>query len=93
MASHDGVSCWPARWRFRSHWIGFALQSYITPRVHQVLGEMYVQSARGSEGGHSHIEAPRVGEAMSDEAVALRIDANQKLSDILYAGAERKRDY
>ena len=73
--------------------IGFALQSYITPRVHQVLGEMYVQSARGSEGGHSHIEAPRVGEAMSDEAVALRIDANQKLSDILYAGAERKRDY
>ena len=30
---------------------------------------------------------------MSDEAVALRIDANQKLSDILYAGAERKRDY
>jgi ectoine hydroxylase-related dioxygenase (phytanoyl-CoA dioxygenase family) len=73
--------------------IGFALQSYIAPSVEQVLGEMYVQHARGTDGPRHHLEAPRVKDAMSDAAVALRIDANQKLADILYAGSEHKGKY
>jgi len=73
--------------------IGFALQSYIAPSVEQVLGEMYVQRARGTDGPKHHLEAPRVQEAMTDAAVALRIDANQKLADILYAGSEQKGKY
>ena len=67
--------------------IGFALQSYIAPSVRQVLGEMYVQQARGTDRYKHHIEAPRITAAMSAEAVALRADANKKLSDIFYAGS------
>jgi len=73
--------------------IGFALQSYITPKVKQVLGTMYTQHARGVDAEPEHIEAPRVGEAMTDAAVALRADANQKLADILYAGTDGARRY
>ena len=73
--------------------IGFALQSYITPSVRQVLGEMYVQQARGTDIHKHHIEAPRVTAAMSAEAVALRADANKKLSDIFYAGSDRIGKY
>ena len=73
--------------------IGFALQSYIATDVKQVLGDMYVQQARGTDEFAYHPEAPRVQEAMSDAAVALRIDANKKLSDILYAGAEKIGKY
>ncbi|MAV46885.1 MAG: phytanoyl-CoA dioxygenase family protein [Alphaproteobacteria bacterium TMED89] len=73
--------------------IGFALQSYIASTVEQVLGDMYVQHARGTDGPQHHLQAPRVREAMSDEAVALRIDANKKLADILYAGSERMGKY
>ena len=73
--------------------IGFALQSYITPSVEQVLGDMYVQRARGVDEPQNHVEAPRVQEAMSAEAVALRVDANKKLADILYAGSEKLGKY
>ena len=73
--------------------IGFALQSYITPSVEQVLGDMYVQKARGVDGPKHHIEAPRVSEAMTEQAVALRADANKKLADILYAGSEQMGKY
>lgn len=73
--------------------IGFALQSYITPSVEQVLGSMYVQHARGIDEPQHHIEAPRVSEAMTADAVALRADANQKLADILYAGSEKMGKY
>ena len=73
--------------------IGFALQSYIATDVKQVLGDMYVQQARGTDEFAYHPEAPRVQEAMTDAAVALRIDANKKLSDILYAGAEKIGKY
>ena len=54
---------------------------------------MYVQHARGTDGPRHHLEAPRVKDAMSDATVALRIDANQKLADILYAGSEHKGKY
>lgn len=73
--------------------IGFALQSYIAPSVQQVLGDMYVQHARGTDAERYHIEAPRVTDAMTDDAVALRADANKKLADILYAGSERMGKY
>ena len=45
--------------------------------------------ARGVDGPQHHIEAPRVSEAMTEQAVALRADANKKLADILYAGSEQ----
>ena len=69
--------------------IGFALQSYIAPSVRQVLGDMYVQHARGIDSHKYHQEAPRVTTAMSAESSALRTDANTKLSDIFYAGSDR----
>lgn len=73
--------------------IGFAIQSYIAPNVEEVLGDIWVQLARGKDefGHHGAAERPTV--AMHDDMLAFRQMTNEKLSEIFYAGAQKKGKY
>lgn len=73
--------------------IGFAIQSYIQPEARQTKGRSFAQVARGTD-GYGHFElAPRPVSDMGPASVALRDHVNELWSDILYAGAARRRDY
>jgi ectoine hydroxylase-related dioxygenase (phytanoyl-CoA dioxygenase family) len=50
--------------------VGFAIQSYITPAVEQVIGKIWVQTARGTDFGGHHTEAPRTTAEMAPEDIA-----------------------
>ena len=45
--------------------VGFAIQSYITPAVQQVIGKIWVQTARGTDFGGHHTEAARTKREMA----------------------------
>ncbi len=73
--------------------IGFAIQSYIGADVEQVIGEIYVQQARGTDpyGHHTHRE--RTKTAMSSESIVFRDKANERLQQIFYAGASKTGNF
>ena len=73
--------------------IGFAMQSYIAPNVEQVIGRIWVQQARGTDRFGHHDTAPRPNGAMQPRDIQFRDEANERLSDIFYAGASRKGRY
>ena len=73
--------------------IGFVVQSYIGTNVDQVLGKMYVQLARGEDRFNYHESVPRPIELMSEKNCLLRKKANDDLSKIFYAGAQRIGKY
>lgn len=73
--------------------IGFAIQSYIAPNVEEVLGDIWVQLARGRDEFGHHGIAERPTMAMSSEMLAFRQMTNDKLSEIFYAGAQKKGKY
>ena len=73
--------------------VGFAIQSYITPAVEQVIGKIWVQTARGTDFGGHHTEAPRTKTEMAPEDIAFRDMTNDELSKIFYAGAAKKGKY
>ena len=73
--------------------VGFAIQSYITPAVEQVIGKIWVQTARGTDFGGHHTEAPRTTAEMAPEDIAFRDMTNDELSKIFYAGAAKKGKY
>ena len=73
--------------------IGFAIQSYIATNVDQVIGKIWVQTARGTDSFVYHEQAPRPQEPMRPEDIAFRDLTNEKLSEIFYAGAEQKGRY
>lgn len=73
--------------------IGFAMQSYIAPNVEQVIGRIWVQQARGTDRYRNHDVAPRPEAAMQAGDIKFRDEANERLSDIFYAGANRKGRY
>lgn len=73
--------------------IGFAIQSYLTPDVRQTLGRSLVQHVRGAPPPAHHEILPRPATDMTPEAIAARDDQNQVYADILYHGAEKRRDY
>ena len=73
--------------------IGFAIQSYITPAVDQVIGKIWVQQARGVDEYAYHEHAARPAEPMRPADIAFRDMTNDKLSEIFYAGAEKKGRY
>ena len=73
--------------------IGFAIQSYITPAVDQVIGKIWVQQARGVDEYAYHEHAARPVEPMHPADIAFRDMTNDKLSEIFYAGAEKKGRY
>ena len=73
--------------------VGFAIQSYITPAGEQVIGKIWVQTARGTDFGGHHTEAPRTTAEMAPEDLAFRDKTNDELSKIFYAGAAKKGKY
>lgn len=73
--------------------IGFSIQSYIQPYVRQTLGKTYVQVARGMDSNRNFPIAPRPSSNMEPEAIEFRRHVNELSSDILYQGAEARRDY
>ena len=73
--------------------IGFAIQSYIAPNVEQVIGKIWVQTARGTDKYGHHQTAPRPTAAMQLADIAFRDKTNDSLSEIFYAGANRKGRY
>jgi len=73
--------------------IGFAIQSYITPAVDQVIGKIWVQQARGVDDYGYHEFAARPTDSMRPSDIAFRDMTNDKLAEIFYAGAEKKGRY
>ena len=73
--------------------IGFVIQSYIPPHVRQTVLPTGAQLVRGvdTEGNFELLSRPV--RDMDPANVAKRDWVNQTWSDILYRGAERRRDY
>ena len=73
--------------------VGFAIQSYISPAVEQVIGRIWVQTARGTDHGGHHTEAKRTTSVMAPDDIAFRDMTNDELSKIFYAGSAKKGKY
>ncbi len=73
--------------------VGFVVQGYIRPTVRQVLGDGYAQHARGEDRFGNFTILSRPAADMDADAVAARDKANRAWAEILYAGAEKTRDY
>lgn len=72
--------------------IGFTIQSYLPPNVRQVKVEGHAQTARGNDPYNHMIEAPRPRDVLSPQDVASRDHINGLWTELLYDGAEKKRD-
>ncbi|MEM7068448.1 MAG: phytanoyl-CoA dioxygenase family protein [Pseudomonadota bacterium] len=73
--------------------IGFAIQSYIPTSVKQVLSPTYAQLVRGTDEIGNFALAGRPTQDMVAADVELRNKVNDTWSDILYHGAERRRNF
>ena len=73
--------------------MGFAIQSYIGANVNQVIGKIWVQQARGDDTYQYHQYAGRPSKAMQLDDLAFRQKTNDCLSDIFYAGADKKGQF
>ncbi len=74
--------------------IGFSLQSYMPPDILQVVGRNIWTHVRGKKRQDSDgltLDRPKCN--MDPVTVSQRKIANENLSDILYKGAKRKRNY
>jgi non-heme Fe2+,alpha-ketoglutarate-dependent halogenase len=73
--------------------IGFSIQSYIPPSVRQIIKRTHAQVVRGTDTeGHFDLAA-RPTKNMEPAQERLRDQVNATWSDILYAGAEQRRDF
>lgn len=73
--------------------IGFAIQTFMPPHVKQTIKRTPAQLVRGKDDyGHFDLIG-RPGADMEQADVALRDRINDNWADILYAGAERRRDF
>ena len=73
--------------------IGVALQSFAHPSTRQVHGQDYGLLVRGSDGYGNFIKGPRPNAEVDLANVGFRNKVNTRLSEILYAGAEKQRRY
>ena len=73
--------------------IGIALQSFAHPSTRQVHGEDYALLVRGSDGYGNFFKGPRPKGEVDLANVEFRDRVNARLSEILYAGAEKQRGY
>ncbi|MCH2357587.1 MAG: phytanoyl-CoA dioxygenase family protein [Pseudomonadales bacterium] len=73
--------------------IGIALQAFVHPSTHQVYGEDYALLVRGRDDYGNFSKGPRPKTEMDLGNVRFRDNANARLSQILYAGAEKQRRY
>ena len=73
--------------------IGFVIQPYMPPHVQQTITPTGAQLIRGNDpfGNFEHL--PRPKSDMSSDNIAKRDWVNQTWADILYHGAEKRRDY
>ena len=73
--------------------IGFAIQSYISTNVDQILGKTYVQLARGKDEFkyHQHISRPNI--LMDKRDLISRNLANKELQKILYKDSKKIGKY
>ena len=73
--------------------IGIALQSFAHPSTRQVHGEDYALLVRGSDDYGNFFKGPRPKVEVDLANVEFRDRVNARLSEILYAGAEKQRGY
>ena len=73
--------------------IGIALQSFAHPSTRQVHGEDYALLVRGSDDYGNFTKGPRPKVEVDLANVEFRNNVNARLSEILYAGAEKQRRY
>ena len=73
--------------------IGIALQSFAHPSTRQVHGQDYGLLVRGCDNYGNFTNGPRPNIEVDLVNVAFRDKANARLSEILYAGAEKQRGY
>ena len=73
--------------------VGLAIQSYIGTEVEQLLGETFVQLARGCDDYNHHFLVPRASGVMIADEVAMWHGANHALRGILYHEAEKLGKY
>ena len=73
--------------------IGFTIQCYMTPEMRQTISPTMAQLVRGEDPNRHFEYAPRPSEDMAPGAVAARERNNAQWAEILYAGAQRRRDY
>ena len=74
--------------------IGFSLQSYMPPAIEQVVGRNIWTHVRGKQRQDRdglNLDRPKYN--MDPVTVSQRKIANENLSDILYKGAKKKRNY
>lgn len=72
--------------------IGFTIQSYIPPHVRQTKIPGHVQRARGEDTCRHMIEVPRPRDPLSPGDIEVRKNINRLLGELLYDGAEQKRN-
>ncbi len=78
--------------RSKDRRIGFTIQPYMKPDMHQVISPTMAQLARGEDRfGHFDL-APRPSASMAPDAIAWRDRNNAQWAEILYAGAETRRN-
>lgn len=74
--------------------VGFALQSYMPNDIEQSIGENMWLHARGRQRSQSGtVLLSRPEESLSLSAIEQRETVNRNFSDILYYGAEQRRNY
>ena len=73
--------------------IGIALQSFTHPSTRQVHGEDYGLLVRGCDDYGNFSKGPRPKVEVDLSNVEFRDRVNARLSEILYAGAEKRREY
>jgi len=74
--------------------VGYALQSYMSNDIQQEIGEnqwLHVSGKARQQPGTRHLQRP--ASTMDASAVAQRETCNKNFSDILYHGAEQRRNY
>jgi non-heme Fe2+,alpha-ketoglutarate-dependent halogenase len=72
--------------------IGFAIQTFITPRMRQQLGPDIALLVRGKDRYGHFSPGRRPRRDMAPEAVNFRDHANATQGNLYYAGADRRRD-
>ena len=73
--------------------IGIALQSFAHPSTRQVHGQDYALLVRGCDDYGNFTKGPRPNAEVDLANVVFRDRVNNRLSEILYAGAEKQRGY
>ncbi|QGX98203.1 phytanoyl-CoA dioxygenase family protein [Roseovarius faecimaris] len=73
--------------------IGFVIQSYMPPDVRQVIKPTGAQLVRGEDTHGNFYRLGRPTRDMDPEDVRMRDKVNAEWSDILYHGAEKRRNY